>query len=108
LAHLRELLATPLIAVGFGLVLGVALVAPLFWTLRLISARNADVALYVVMGSVFGGLLVGLGVMMGYWFITHEGFMWFGPATIAGFVSALGVLAVRSGMKLMSTDDTEG
>jgi hypothetical protein len=91
-----------------GIALGVGLIAPLFWTLRLINARNVDVALYVVMGSVFGGLLVGLGVSTGYWFVTREGFMFFGPAMVAGFVLALGVLAVRSGVKLLSNDDTEG
>jgi len=89
-------------------VLGVALIAPLFWTIRMLNARNADVALYAVMGSVFGGLLVGLAMMMGYWFISRDGFMYFGPATIVGFVIALGVLAVRAGMKLMSNDDTKG
>ena len=52
-------------------------------------------ALYVVMGSVFGGLLVGLGVMTGFWFISRQGFMFFGPATVAGFVVALGILAAR-------------
>jgi hypothetical protein len=91
-----------------GLVLGIVLLAPLFWTSRLLNAGNADVALYVVMGSVFGGLLVGLAAMMGYWFVTREGFMYFGPATVVGFVIALGVLAVRTGFKLLSSDDTEG
>ena len=65
-------------------------------------------ALYVVMGSVFGGLLVGLGVMMGFWFISREGFMFFGPATVAGFVVALGILAARTAVKLLSNDDMEG
>lgn len=91
-----------------GLVLGVGLLAPLFWTSRLLNARNADVALFVVMGSVFGGLLVGLAVLVGYWFISPEGFMYFGSATVVGFVMALGALAVRLGSKLMSNDDTEG
>ena len=91
-----------------GLVLGVVLLAPLFWTSRLLTARNADAALYVVMGSVFGGLLVGLGVMMGYWFVTHDGFVWFGPATVAGFAVALGILAVRLGFQMLNNEDTEG
>jgi hypothetical protein len=91
-----------------GLALGVALLAPLFWTSRLLNARNADVALYVVMGSVFGGLLIGLAGMMGYWFVSREGFLWFGPATVAGFVVALGILAVRLGLQMLNNDDTEG
>ena len=108
MAQLRELLANPWIASLLGIVLGVALVAPLFWTLRLINARNTDMALYVVMGSVFGGLFVGLGVMAGFWFISQEGFMFFGPAMVAGFVVALGILAARTAVKLLSNDDTEG
>jgi hypothetical protein len=91
-----------------GLLLGVVLIAPLFWTLRRISSQNADMALYVAMGSVFGGLLVGLGLMMGFWFISREGFTFFGPATVVGFVIALGVLAVRAGLSLLSTNNTEG
>jgi uncharacterized BrkB/YihY/UPF0761 family membrane protein len=91
-----------------GLVLGVILVAPLFWTSHLFSSRNADVALYVVMGSVFGGLLVGLAFMTGYWFVSRNGFVWFGPAMVAGFVVALGVLAARLAMQMLSDDDTEG
>jgi hypothetical protein len=101
-------LATPWIAVFGGLVLGIALVAPLFWTIRRLNARNADVALYIVMGAVFGGLLVGLAVMTGYWLVTRDGFMFFGPATVAGFVIALGVLAVRAALSLLSDNDTEG
>ena len=108
MADVQRLLATPLIAMFLGLVLGVVLLAPLFWTSRLLNARNADVALPVVMGSVFGGLLAGLGLLLGYWLLSHEGFLWFGPATVAGFVVALGILTVRLGLKMLSNDDTEG
>ena len=105
LAPVRELLAIPLFAVCTGLALGVVLIAPLFWTLRLLDSKNADAALYVVMGSVFGGLLVGLAVMVGYWFASRDGFTYFGPATVVGFVLALGVLAVRTGMRMMMGND---
>ena len=98
----------PPVAIFLGLALGVCLFVPLFWTSRLLNARNADVALYVVIGSVLGGLLVGLAVMMGYWFVSRGGFLWFGPATVAGFVVALGVLAVRLGLQMLNNDDTEG
>jgi uncharacterized membrane protein len=108
LAQLQRLLATPSIAVLLGLALGAILLAPLFWTSRLLSARNADAALYVVMGSVFGGLLVGMALMTGYWFVSREGFLWFGPATVVGFVIVLGILAVRVGFQMMSNDGTEG
>jgi hypothetical protein len=108
LAQLRELLANPTFAILLGLVLGIVLIAPLFWTLRRITSSNADMALYVAIGSVFGGLLVGLGLMMGYWFVSPEGFKFFGLATVFGFVLALGVLAVRAGMSLLSTNDTKG
>ena len=107
MAQLQELLATPWVATFLGLALGVVLIAPLFWTLRRIDSQNADVALYVAIGSVLGGLLVGLGLMLGYWFVSRAGFTFFGPATVVGFVLALGVLAVRAGMRLLSTNDTE-
>jgi len=59
------------------------------------------------MGSVFGGLLAGLAVMMGYWFVSREGFLWFGPATVAGFVVALGILAARLGYQMLNNEDAE-
>ncbi len=93
LTALRELLSTPGVAVLLGLGLGIGLVVPLFWTSRLLTADNADIGLYVVMGVVFGGLIVSLGVMWGVYYIAPRGFGWFGPSVVAGFVVALGVLA---------------
>ena len=80
------------------------LIAPLFWTSRLLTADNADLGLYVVMGVVFGGMIVSLGVMWGYWLITSTGFMWFGPSVVAGFVIALGTLASVMTIKLLKSD----
>jgi hypothetical protein len=91
-----------------GFVLGIVLLAPLFGVSRLLKARDADVALYVVMGTVFGGLLLGLAALLGYRLASPEGFVWFGSATVAGFIVALGVLSVRLGMQLLSKDDSEG
>ncbi|HEY5540640.1 MAG TPA: hypothetical protein VIL41_04200 [Coriobacteriia bacterium] len=88
--------------------LGVVLLAPLFGVSRLLKARHADVALYVIMGSTFGGLIIGLGVLTGYWFVSREGFVWFGSATVAGYVLALGILSVRLGVQMLSKDDSEG
>lgn len=107
MAQLRELLATPWIAITLGLVLGVGLLAPLFGISRLLKSRHTDIALFVVMGTVFGGLIVGLAVLMGYRFIAPAGFVWFGSATIAGFVVSLGVLSVRVVLELL-TNDSEG
>lgn len=105
LTALRELLSTPLFAVLLGLTLGVGLIAPLFWTSRLLTAKNADLGLIVVMGVVFGGLIVSLGVMFGYRLITPSGFMYFGPAVVGGFVVALGVLSVALLTRLLKSAD---
>lgn len=104
LTALRELLSTPGVAVLLGLLLGVGLIAPLFWTSRLLTVQNADIGTYVVMGVVFGGMLVSLGVMWGYRLITPAGFMWFGPAVVVGFLVALGVLATTMAMRLLKSD----
>jgi drug/metabolite transporter (DMT)-like permease len=101
LTALQGLLSTPWLAVLLGLLLGVGLVAPLFWTSRLLTVENADIGTYVVMGVVLGGMIVSLGLMWGYRLITPGGFMWFGPAVIVGFVVTLGVLAVVMAMKLL-------
>lgn len=106
LTALRELLSTPWLAVLLGLALGVGLLAPLFWTSRLLTAENADVGLYVVMGVVFGGMIVSLGVMWGYRLITPAGFMWFGPSVVVGFVAALGVLAAVMAASLLKPSGT--
>lgn len=80
------------------------LIAPLFWISRLLTAKNADLGLAVVMGAVFGGLIVSLGVMWGYSLITSSGFMWFGPSVVIGFIVALGVLSVVMTVKLLKSD----
>jgi hypothetical protein len=107
LAQLRELLATPWIAIILGFVMGVGLLAPLFGISRLLKAKHADVALVVVMGTVFVGLIIGLAVLLGYRLASPAGFVWFGSATIAGFVIALGVLSVRIGLQMLSNDSEE-
>jgi hypothetical protein len=104
LTALRELLSTPGFAVLLGLLLGIVLIAPLFWTSRLLTAQNADIGLYVVMGVVFGGLILSLGVMWGYRYVTPAGFVWFGPSVVAGFVVTLGVLAVVMARRLLKSD----
>lgn|GEM_PF-2327901 len=105
LTALQGLLSTPGIAVLLGLLLGVGLLAPLFWTSRLLTSKNADLATPVVMGVVFGGMIVSLGVMWGYRLITPHGFVWFGPSVVAGFVVALGALTVVMAMRLLKSDD---
>ena len=80
------------------------LIAPLFWTSRLLTAKNADLGLAVVMGVVFGGLLVSVGLMFGYKLITATGFMWFGPSVVVGFIIALGVLSVVMAMNMLKSD----
>jgi hypothetical protein len=104
LTALQQLLSTPGFAVLLGLFLGVVLVAPLFWTSRLLSAKNADIGLYVVVGIVLGGMIVSLGVMWGYSLVTPSGFMWFGPSVVAGFVVVLGVFGAMTAVKLMKSD----
>lgn len=100
---LQALLSTPWIAVLLGLTLGVVLVAPLFWTSRLLTADNADLGTFVVTAVVFGGLIVSLGVMWGYRAITQVGFMYFGPSVVAGFVVTLGTLAIVLTMRLLKS-----
>ena len=108
LTALRELLSTPMVSVLLGLVVGVVLVAPLFWTSRLLTAKNADLGLLVIMGVVFGGMIVALGLMFGYRFIAPDGFIWFGSAVVGGFMVALGVLAVVMLTGLLKSENASG
>jgi len=103
LTALRELLSTPGTAVLLGLLLGVGLIAPLFWTTRLLTPANADMGTFVVMAVVFGGMILSLGLMWGYRLVAPDGFMWFGPSVVAGFVVALGVLATVMTLRLLKS-----
>lgn len=58
---------------------------------------------FVVMAVVFGGMILSLGVMWGYRLVTPDGFMWFGPSVVAGFVVALGVLAAVLTVRLLKS-----
>jgi len=107
LTALQGLLSTPWIAVLLGLTLGVVLVAPLFWTSRLLTAKNADLGTFVVMAVVFGGLIVSLGVMWGYRFVTPDGFVFFGPSVVGGFVVTLGALALVMTMQLLKSSGVD-
>lgn len=60
----------------------------------------------VIMVVVFGGLVVSLGLMMGYRLVTSEGFMWFGPSVVVGFVVTLGVFATITALKLLKPGET--
>jgi len=102
---LRELLATPWVAIVLGVLLGIGLLLPLVWTLRRITPGNVDVGVNIGMGAVFGGLLVGLGLMVGYKVLAPEGFWYFGPAVAGGFIVALGVLSWRVAVQMLSSDD---
>lgn len=88
-----------------GVLLGVGLLLPLVWTLRRIKPGNVDVGVNVGMGAVFGGLLVGLGLMVGYMVLSREGFWYFGPAVAGGFIVALGVLSWRVARQMLSADE---
>lgn len=87
-------MASPGIALSLGVLVGIILLSPVAWGLRYLLNNNVDAGLAIVMGSVFGGLLVALGAMFGYRALSPEGFMWFGPSVVGGFVVALGILAV--------------
>jgi Sec-independent protein secretion pathway component TatC len=103
--ELRELLATPAIAIALGVFVGLVLLAPVIWATRFFVSDKIDVGLAIVMGSVFAGLLVALGALFGYRAVAPDGLIWFGPSLVAGFVVGLGVFALKVAMTWFKSDD---
>lgn len=95
----------PSVAVTIGLVFGVCLIAPLFFVPRLLKAGNTDAALYAVAGTVFGGLILALVVLLAYHFVAPLGVAAFGLALGAGYLGGLLVLTAVSIRGLMNAKD---
>lgn len=74
---------------------------------RFLVADRIDVGLAVVMGAVFGGLLVALGVLFGYRALAPSGLIWFGPALVGGYVLGLGAFALNAARALLKPDDKD-
>lgn len=93
-----------MVAVLLGVLFGVGLLAPLLMGYRFLVADRIDVGLAVVMGAVFGGLLVALGVLFGYRALAPSGLIWFGPALVGGYVLGLGAFALKAARTLLKPD----
>jgi len=94
------------VALTLGLVVGFLLAVPLLIGARFVSSEKIDAALYTTMGSVFGGLLLSVGVLFGYRALSEAGFIWFGSALIGGFLVGLGFVAVVMLRNLARSDET--
>jgi hypothetical protein len=103
---LRNFLATPVVAVVLGLAVGFVLAVPLLIGSRFASADKIDAALYTTMGSVMGGLLLSVGILFGYRALAGDGFVWFGPSLVVGFVVGLGAVGITMLRKLAQSDET--
>ncbi len=101
----QEVLATPAVAVTLGVIVGAGLMAPLLWSSRFAYSEKPDRALYAAMVSSMGGVLVGAGILYGYYALAKEGFVWFGPSLIAGFVLGLGVVTILLMRRMAKSDD---
>lgn len=105
MAALRDVLANPAVALVTGTLVGVALIAPVLWSSRLLAAGKVDAVLYAVMGAVFGGMLLALGLLFGYRALAESGFVYFGAALVAGFVVTLGIASVVLFRRVFLADD---
>lgn len=83
-----------MVAAVCGLVFGIALVTPVLLSARFLAVGKFDAVLYVVLGSVFGGMLLALAVLFGYRALAPDGFVYFGVSLVAGFVVTLGIASV--------------
>lgn len=88
-----------------GVFVGLVLIAPMIWASRFFAAEKINLGLAVVMGSVFAGLLLALGVLFAYRALAPEGLIWFGPSVVAGFVVGLGAFALKVATSWFKSDD---
>ncbi|NTW29350.1 MAG: hypothetical protein HGA39_08330 [Coriobacteriia bacterium] len=96
---LVQLLTTPWFAVPFGLAIGLGLLAPLIWSTRLPARGKSDIGFIVVMGAVFGGMIIAFILLLGYRMIAPAGSAYFGLSLVGAYVLATGVYTVISIMR---------
>lgn len=71
----------------------------------MLASGNVDAVLPIVLGSVFGGMLLALGILFGYDALARTGFVYFGASLIAGYMLALAFGAFALLKKFYRTDD---
>jgi hypothetical protein len=92
--QLREFLATPVIAVVLGFLIGAGLITATAWSRKIPTSTDPSDGIAVIMIFMMGGMLVASGVLIAYVFIAPSGFAYFGLSLAAGFVIAFGVIAI--------------
>jgi len=89
-------LSTVWVAVVLGLLVGVGMATPIFLSARLLRTKTPENAVFGAMGSVFGGMILGLVLMLAYWFVAPAGFTYFAFALVGGFAVCAGVGGVKA------------
>jgi prepilin signal peptidase PulO-like enzyme (type II secretory pathway) len=92
--QLREILATPAVAVVLGFLIGIGLIGATAWSRKLPKSKDAMDSIAVMMAFMTGGMLLASAVLVAYVFAAPSGFLYFGLALSAGFVIGLGVFSV--------------
>lgn len=90
---LRELLASPAIAVVLGFLVGLGLIAATAWGRRF--ASEALDSIIVMMSFMVGGMLVASAILIGYALYARDGFLYFGLSLAAGFVLGLAFYGLK-------------
>lgn len=85
--------------------MGACLVVPFLWALRFATPERADFAPIATLVAAMSGIIVGAALLFGYGFLAREGFVWFGPSAIGGFVIGLGVIAAVVISRMSRQDD---
>jgi hypothetical protein len=84
------------VAVVLGLLVGVGMAMPVFLSARLLRTKTPGSAVFGAMGSMFGGMILGLILMLVYWFVAPAGFTSFAFALVGGFAVCAGVGGVKA------------
>lgn len=100
-------LSTEWVAVVLGVIAGIGIALPTLLSTRFLRSSRPEYATYFAMGSVFGGMLVAVLLMLLYRYVAEEGFTFFALSLVGGFVVCVGIGAARMAHRMYITPETE-
>lgn len=99
-------LATGWVVIALGCLLGIAMIVPVFMSVRVLDSRRPELAVPAAMGSMIGGLVVGLGALFAFNWYAPATFVTFAVSVIVGFMGAVAVGGVWIFRRMYRTEET--
>ena len=85
----------PVTAAAFGVIAGLGIIGILLIFPKLAKAGSPMEGMAAALGGVFASTLAGIVILYTYSLLADEGFLWFGVATVTGYIVGLVIFTVR-------------